>query len=198
MLHARTLMLNKKYKEADGVISRINIIPFEGATEGKALYREAKLMLALQEMQKHNYRKALAFIGRSRLWPRNLGVGKPYDNEIDSRLEDWMEYLCGIPLKKTNGNDLLDRIIRFTPRIDNTVSNFIPSNTLVSAWVIEKREGRAKAAEWIDQQMVSYPHLLTVLQWSKNMFGNSGNGGLSYPDKDAGMRILEALSVGRK
>ncbi len=198
MLHAKTLMLNKRYKEADEVLSRLNIIPFEGAVEGKALYREAKLMLALQEMQKNNYRKALAFIGQSRLWPRNLGVGKPYDNEIDSRLEDWMEYLCGMRLKKKDGDDLLDHIIQFTPRIDNTVSNFIPSNTLVSAWVIEKREGRAKAAEWIDQQMVSYPHLLTALQWCKDMFENNGSSGLSNPDKDAGMRILEALSAGGK
>lgn len=198
MLHAKTLMLNKRYKEADVVLSRLNIIPFEGATEGKALYREAKLMLALQEMQKHSYRKALAFIGQSRLWPRNLGVGKPYDNEIDSRLEDWMEYLCRIRLKKTSGDDLLDHIIQFTPRIDNTVRNFVPSNTLVSAWAIEKKEGREKAAEWIDQQMASYPHLLTVLQWSKDMFENNGSNGLSNPDKDAGMRILEALSIGGK
>src|SRR5690606_22145241 len=94
MLYAKTLMLNKKYSNAGAVLAKLNIIPFEGATEGKALYREAKLMLALQEMQKNNYKKALTFINQSRLWPPNLGVGKPYDDEIDSRLEDWMEYLC--------------------------------------------------------------------------------------------------------
>ncbi len=198
MLYAKTLMLNKKYSDADAVLTKLNIIPFEGATEGKALYREAKLMLALQEMQKNNYKKALALISQSRLWPQNLGVGKPYDNEIDSRLEDWMEYLCGRQLKKAGGEALLDHILQFTPRIDNTVSNFIPSNALVSAWAIEKRENKAKAVEWIDQQIAAYPHLLTVLQWCKDLFENKSVAALPGGNRDAGVRILEALRAAGK
>ena len=193
MLYAKTLMLNKKYKEADAVLTKLNIIPFEGATEGKGLYREAKLMMALQEMQKSNYRKALAFISQSRLWPQNLGVGKPYDNEIDSRLEDWMEYVCNRKMNKKEDNVLLERILQFTPRIDNTVSNFIPSNTLVSAWAIEKKEGKAKAVKWIEQQITLYPHLRKALEWSRDMFENKTPPVLHDTPKDAGMRILEAL-----
>ena len=193
MLYAKTLMLNKKYKEADAVLAKLNIIPFEGATEGKGLYREAKLMMALQEMQKNNYRKALAFISQSRLWPQNLGVGKPYDDEIDSRLEDWMEYACNRQMKKKGNNVLLESILQFTPRIDNTVSNFIPSNALVSAWAIEKKEGRAKAVEWIDQQITLYPHLRKALEWSRYLFENGGIPVSGDTQKDAGMRILEAL-----
>src|SRR5690606_3396169 len=108
MLYVKTLMLNKRYKEADLLLSKLNIIPFEGATEGKSLYREAKLMLALEEMKKKNYKKAQAYVTQSRLWPENLGVGKPYDDEIDSRLEDWMDYLCSNKLKKPGGDELLD------------------------------------------------------------------------------------------
>jgi Tfp pilus assembly protein PilF len=193
MLYAKTLMLNKKYKEADAVLAKLNIIPFEGATEGKGLYREAKLMMALQEMQRNNYRKALTFIRQSRLWPQNLGVGKPYDNEIDSRLEDWMEYACNRKMNKKGNNVLLERILQFTPRIDNTVSNFIPSNALVSAWAIEKKEGKAKAGEWIDQQIILYPHLRKALEWSRDMFENNKPPVLPDTPKDAGMRILEAL-----
>ncbi|HTN08836.1 DUF5107 domain-containing protein [Agriterribacter sp.] len=198
MLYAKTLMLNKKYSNAGAVLAKLNIIPFEGATEGKALYREAKLMLALQEMQKNNYKKALTFINQSRLWPPNLGVGKPYDDEIDSRLEDWMEYLCSRQLKKAGGEALLDHILQFTPRIDNTVSNFIPSNALVSAWAIEKKESTIKAVEWIDQQIAAYPHMLNVLQWSKNVFENKRVTDFPELNKDAGMRILEALRAAGK
>ena len=193
MLYAKTLMLNKKYSDADAVLGKLNIIPFEGATEGKALYREAKLMLALQEMKKNNYRKALTFIGQSRLWPQNLGVGKPYDDEIDSRLEDWMEYLCNTKLKKAGSEALLNHILKFTPRIENTVSNFIASNALVSAWASEKKEGRAKAVEWINQQITLYPHLRKALEWSRDMFENKATPEIRDTQKDAGMRILEAL-----
>ena len=93
MVYAKTLLLNKRYKESDALLTRLNIIPFEGATDGRELYREAKLMQAIQEMQKKNYKKALQFISASKLWPLNLGVGKPYDEDIDMRLEDWMSYL---------------------------------------------------------------------------------------------------------
>ncbi|HEX5024862.1 MAG TPA: DUF5107 domain-containing protein [Agriterribacter sp.] len=195
MLYAKTLLFNKKYKEADAVLARVNIIPFEGATDGRALYREAKLMMALQEMEKNNYKKAQTFISQSRLWPENLGVGKPYDDQVDSRLEDWMEYLC---IKKSNGKgeaELLEHILQFTPRIDNTVSNFIPSNTVVSAWVIEKKEGKAQAEEWINNQIASWPNMGTTLLWSRDMFENKGIPVLADEEKDAGMRILEKLKM---
>ena len=94
MLYARTLLLNKKYKESDALLTRIQIIPFEGATDGRELYREAKLMQAVQEIKNKNYKKALQFINASKSWPLNLGVGKPYDEDIDLRLEEWMNYIC--------------------------------------------------------------------------------------------------------
>lgn len=193
MLYAKVLMLNKQYKDADGVLSRLNIIPFEGATEGKSLYREAKLMLAIQEMQKGKFKKALDYVGQSRLWPQHLGVGKPYEDQIDSRLEDWVAYLCYQKLKKQEGDALLDHIIRFTPRIDNTVSNFIPSNALVSAWAIEKTEGRTRAVEWLNQQIEAYPRMLKTLQWSKAIFEGKDTSVPTVANKDAGVRILEAL-----
>jgi hypothetical protein len=87
-------LLNKRYGDAYGLLSRLSIIPFEGATSGRELYREALLMQALQEMEKHRYQKGLDLIGRAELWPENLGVGKPYEEDIDLRLEDWMKYLC--------------------------------------------------------------------------------------------------------
>ena len=73
MLYAKTLLLNKKFKESDAVLTKLNIIPFEGATEGRELYREAKLMQAIAEMQKKNYNNALKFINASKLWPREFG-----------------------------------------------------------------------------------------------------------------------------
>jgi len=89
----------------------------------------------------------------------------------------------------------LDHITQFTPSIDNTISNFIPSNTLISARVIEKKEGTARAEEWINNQIASYPDMETTLLWSRDMFKNKGIPVLPEKEKDAGMRILEKLKM---
>ena len=137
-LYAKALLLNKKYKEADALLTKINIIPTEGATEGHELYREAKLMQAVQMMQKKNYKASLKFITEARQWPENLGVGKPYDEDIDYRLEDWMTYLCYHKMKKNSEADaVLKNIVKFEPKVENTVRNFLPANTLVTAWAYE-------------------------------------------------------------
>lgn len=94
MLYAKTLLLNRRYAECDRLLAKLNIIPFEGATEGRELYREARLMQAAQELKNKKYKKALQLIAAARVWPENLGVGKPYEQDVDERLEDWMSYRC--------------------------------------------------------------------------------------------------------
>jgi hypothetical protein len=41
-------------------------------------------------MKRRNYRNAIRSLENARLWPDNLGVGKPYDEHIDSRVEDFL------------------------------------------------------------------------------------------------------------
>jgi predicted Zn-dependent protease len=195
MLYAKTLMLNSKYREADKALSGLNIIPFEGATEGRALYREAKLMQAVDNMREKKYKTALNYIEDARKWPEHLGVGKPYDEDIDTRLEDWMQYLCYRQTGRSGDAALLQHIQQFTPAIDNTVRNFIPSNALVSAKVIAKTSGREKALQWLNEQETRFPETAKTLQWCKAMLENNTPSAGTYPGaKDAGMRILEALA----
>ncbi len=118
-----------------------------------------------------------------------LGVGKPYDEDIDTRLEDWMDYIAGNNKQK----QLLDRIKKFTPRVDNTVRNFIPSNALVSAWAIEKTENKEKAIEWLNSQLAMHPDQSNILNWSKAIFEGSSPQSIPEDEKDASMRIVEAL-----
>ena len=76
MLYAKTLVLNKQYNTANALLKSIQILPNEGATEGRQLYRENQLMLALDEMEKKNYKKALQYIGASRAMAGKPGRGK--------------------------------------------------------------------------------------------------------------------------
>ncbi|MBX3240342.1 MAG: DUF5107 domain-containing protein [Chitinophagaceae bacterium] len=191
MLYAKTLLLNKKYKEVDALLTSINIIPFEGATEGRMLYREAKLMQAIEALNKGNSKRALTFTNAATLWPENLGVGKPYENEIDYRLENWLRYLAG----NKKSDRYLDEIIGFTPVIENTIRNFIPSNALVTAWALEKKKNKTEALAWLNGQIEKFPQFEKALQWSKSMFEKSADTDLSEDHKDAGMRILEAVKM---
>lgn len=193
MLYAKTLLLTKKYAATDALLTKLKILPFEGATAGRQLYHEAKLMQAVKEIKNKKYQNALPFIAAARLWPQNLGVGKPYDEDIDERLEDWLNYRCYINL----GNDVaaaqsLKKIIAFTPKVDNTVMNFLPANHLVSAWAIEKTFDAKKAGEWLQEQAGMYPGN-KIIQWSLQVYRNQQWHSLSGDEKDGEVRILEQL-----
>src|SRR5258708_29389176 len=142
MLYARTLLLNHKYPEGDRLLSRLAIIPFEGATTGRELYREAKLMQAVQSMKQQQYKKALAWIGQAKKWPENLGVGEPYAENEDLRLEDWMSYRCYTALHHHGAaTAALQRILRLPPALDNTVPTLLPDNAVITGWVYETLVG---------------------------------------------------------
>ncbi len=194
ILYGKTLLLNKNYAAADAFLTTLKILPFEGATVGRQLYHEAKLMLAVEEMKRKQYKKALQFIEGAKLWPVNLGVGKPYQDNIDERLEDWLSYSCYTNLKKeAAAAQSLQKIIAFTPKVDNTVMNFLPANQLVSAWAIEKSISPDKATAWLQLQAKLYPNN-KIIQWALLMYTKRPVDNLSADEKDGEVRILEELN----
>lgn len=193
MLYAKTLLLNKQYKNADATLSKLNIIPFEGATDGRELYRETKLMQAIQEMKNKNYTKALQYANQAKEWPANLGVGKPYELDIDIRLEDWISYLCYVHTNNTHeANAMLEKIIQFNPHIENTVRNFIVANNLVTAWAFEQLHKPDRAVDWLNSQLKIYPTNKIIL-WSKSLYDKKDLIVLTDAEKDANMRIIDEL-----
>ncbi len=88
MLYAKTLLFNNQYAAADKLLTGLQIIPFEGSTQGHELYRQAKLMQALESIEKNENTKAIALVNQAKEWPENLGAGKPYDADLDTSLED--------------------------------------------------------------------------------------------------------------
>ena len=192
-VHARALLLSKKYREADALLTGLNIIPVEGATGGREMYREAKLMQAALLIQKKNYSGAMKFIAQSDLWPENLGVGKPYEEDIDMRLENWMSYLCLTGMKKSDEAKLkLEKVIEFSPRIENTVRNFIPSNAVITAWTYERLGNKNEAVVWLDSQIKAFPGS-KLIEWSQSVFMKDDSFFLTEGEKDANARIIELL-----
>ncbi len=193
MLYAKTLLLNKKYKETHEVLSKLQIIPFEGATDGRELYREAKLMQAVDFLQQKKYSKATALIDQSKLWPDNLGVGKPYDEDIDLRLEQWMNYLAiNKTAKADQAKSLLEQITQFVPSVENTISNFQASNALVTGWAFRELQQTAQGNEWLNNQIRQFPNNKLLL-WSKAKLENKNDTTYSAIAGNANVRILEQL-----
>jgi predicted Zn-dependent protease len=173
MLYAKILLLTANYASADSLLSVIQILPFEGATEGRQLYHEAKLMQAINEMQNKNFTQALAFVQQAKLWPKNLGVGKPYDEDIDDRLENWFSYYCYTQLKETDkATASLNKIVQFIPKTENTIQNYLPANHLVTAWALETIHNRQAANDWLDKQINEMPEN-KIFKWCKSTFNEN-------------------------
>jgi len=89
MDYAKALLWTGRYAECLRVLERTVILPYEGAWEGRDLYRQAYLLSAALSFKNKKYKAVAASVEKARLWPENLGVGKPFD--VDERLENFIQ-----------------------------------------------------------------------------------------------------------
>lgn len=101
------------YKSAISLLQNSNVLPNEGSLAGRNTWKECNLAFAANLIRKKNYNEALKHISMARLWPENLGVGKPYDDMLDERLENLWEWYVK-SLKGGEDNDLLKEISGFS------------------------------------------------------------------------------------
>jgi len=168
MQKVKALMLNKQYDKAHELLSAIEILPYEGATDGRQLYKETELMLASAAMKKRDYEKALQYIATARQWPEHLGVGKPYPADIDERLEDWMAYSVYTRQgNKKAADDMLQKIITFTQQ--QNADSYTSVNTLISAWAFEKVGQPKKAAQLLNQWVQKDPQN-ALAKWALDVY----------------------------
>ncbi|MEZ5042735.1 MAG: DUF5107 domain-containing protein [Saprospiraceae bacterium] len=92
MDYARALIAAEQYDASIKILKAQNVLPFEGASEGRRLYEQAHIGAALEKMQKQQYKPAVALLLDAKEWPENLGVGKPYDPE--ERISDYLLAIC--------------------------------------------------------------------------------------------------------
>jgi hypothetical protein len=90
------------------------------------------------KLQKRNNKKALSYISAAKQWPENLGVGKPYDSDIDERLEDWFAYENYTKMRnEVDANLMLNKILSFRPQKTIYINTFSSANNLVTAWAMQ-------------------------------------------------------------
>lgn len=145
MLDARALLANGRYQDGAAKLAGLNVIPYEGSIEGRRLYREAHLMLAVEALKKGNVTAARREVDAARLWPENLGAGKPYPADVDERLEDFL----AAQGRGTPSAELLRKVTAFEGRERG-------GSTLVHALALKQSgreaDGRALLADWSARQ----------------------------------------------
>lgn len=113
LAHAKTLLNTQRFNQVLKVFETIQILPFEHASESRSLYERAHLGVALELIQKKNYKKALSILEKGKLWPENIGVGKPYSPD-----ERAMDFYIAMAHKKLGyiekSNSILNQIITYT------------------------------------------------------------------------------------
>ena len=88
--YAKGLCETGAYTTCISLLKKMKVLPNEGSYAGRAVYRAANLYAAIDGMNKKQYKEAVDRIAASREWPENLGVGKPYEELIDDRLENYL------------------------------------------------------------------------------------------------------------
>ena len=186
LLHAKTLVLNGQYQAAADLLVPLKLLPCEGSTDARATLREADLMLALQQMKAGSFDAALQLITKAREWPENLGAGKPYDADLDERLEDWLTYECNRRTNPQAAQLSLEKILSFaTPAKTSVAGSIIRALAL-------KTSGRADdAAQLLDSLPATSIDEKTLAAWGKEIYAGNYN---SLPDdlQTPETRILSA------
>lgn len=149
LLYARQLISAHRYDDCIGLLKHTTVLPFEGADQGREIYWEALIRHAMQLFGQKKYTRALAKINASREWPEHLGVGKPLDDGLDERMEDWLAYQTCLKLGMTaEANRYLTNVLDYPYHARRTNH----PNKLISALALrasgKEAEGDALLHDW--------------------------------------------------
>jgi len=79
------------YGRAEKIIDTIVYLPFEGQRGSHDKYSHIKRHLAAEAIDRGELDKASRLVEESLRWPARLGVGRPYDNLLDTSKEVWLK-----------------------------------------------------------------------------------------------------------
>ena len=185
-LLAKCYLLNKQYTSSLRILTGKTFLPNEGATEGRQLYRESLLMMAFENMEKGKYTQAISNIEKAILWPENLGVGKPYDSDIDDRFERFLNAVC---LEKMKKKSEADKIYSSLHTEKTMISN---ANLLVNAFALRKSGMEENGLKLLEQWKEKSSDK-TIPNWCIQVYKQNAQGE-NLPVNSDPLRLLSRLS----
>lgn len=166
---ARVQLNNAMYNECINTLEKTVIIPFEGSVQGKFVYEQAYIFQALDLIKKKKFKGAIAKLEKSKEWPENLGVGKPYDP--DNRMQDYLEAICLDNLGRgSEATKIRDAIADYTL---SHYDYFRPSfNNLLGLMILQKKGETEKANSLVKKIKELQNYSSPVNRWVVAYFGN--------------------------
>jgi hypothetical protein len=188
LLRAKSLLLTGQNQAAADLLASLHVLPAEGTTDARALFREAHLLLAIERFQAGAFDDALRLVGTARQWPENLGAGKPYPADLDERLEDWFTAKCQFARKDPDAaRQSLERILAIPARKTGQ-----GTGDLIRALAL-KQSRQAAEAEQVLNQWQAQAASTDLARWGAELF--AGHPAPLPPSlRDLDCRVLAALA----
>ena len=144
------------------LMKRLNVLPYEGTQEGRDLWRDAHLTMAMRQIDARKYAAAGRSIAEARRWPVNLGVGKPYDDMVDERVEDFLDYTV-MERQRKKPTEALIALTRYANR-----EGYAPcrSADLLTALALRKQGHGGEADIWMHTWQAAAPDALSY-RWAR-------------------------------
>lgn len=158
---AGCFMQNALYEHGIALMNKLKVLPNEGASDGRNIWKETHLFAALNAMSEKNWQKAIGYINEARRWPENMGVGKPY--EVDERLENFMELCCLLQSGQPVYEGLTDSIGHYR---DSYPATPYSSNDFLTIYLLQQNHQPEKVEQILDNWS-RYDQNDLSLQWTK-------------------------------
>jgi tetratricopeptide (TPR) repeat protein len=166
LCYSDILEYNNKFTGSIDILKKLTVLPHEGAGDGKTIWKNANIGEALVLLKAGKYKKALESVEQSRLWPANLGVGKPYIT--DERLEDFIELQC---YKKLNDQKSVQRMQDRICDKTGLEENSSDLNDFLTAWVL-KETNRKPEGDTLMKELLGENLSDSTIQWCQAIYSH--------------------------
>lgn len=151
--YAKALCETGQYQTCISLLNKMQVLPNEGAYAGRAVYRAANLYQAMEQLERKKYKQVLSYTEASKEWPENLGVGKPYDDMIDNRLEDYLEARAQAGLgNRAKAEELFSSVAAYHPAYAS-----FGSGNLLSALALRESGKQSEADRMVASWSTDFP-----------------------------------------
>ena len=159
MEYVKSLISLTQFNSAISILNNLYILPYEHAGEGRDLYTSAYFGSAMESISNSDYKKAIELLIKSKEWPENLGVGKPYNP--DERVQNYLLYFCMDKINDPRSKSYLEDVIDYTERnIDN-----ISSNHILGYEATKILTGKISPDSFIEKLISSNQNNISQVQW---------------------------------
>ncbi len=186
MDYAEALNQSRKYEESLKVLNKLDLLPFEGASQGRVLYQQANIGAAISQMEQKQYKAGIELLEQSKLWPEQLGVGKPYNP--DERIADYLLALSYAKLNnKKSAQAHWQKVVAFSQANVSQVSAL----HLLGLKALYKLEGAASATAFLESLLRTHHGGSPVTQWvAASYLGNMTQQQASMQEGSDQMKLL--------